>query len=127
METQLKQFRSRTDITPEMIASWHIHWHIPNDHPIKQGGELSHIIQTSHFKMIVKYKEVPDINSKNFIVNVIDIKKDKDDTIVVIVQPSDQSKADHTMYVAGGRSREAVHAVHITNKFFLNFCRIHQN
>ena len=126
METQLKQFRSRTNITPETIASWHIHWHIPNEHPTKHGGELSHTIQTSHFKMIVKYKEIPDINSRNFIVNVIDIEK-KDDTITVIVQPSNQSKADHTMYVAGGRSREAIHSVHINNKFFLNFCRINQN
>lgn len=128
METQLRQVSRKLIITQEIIASWHIHWHIPNEPPTEKDGKLSHTITARDYKMIVEYKDDIDINCKKLIVNVLDIKTNPDDsTITIVVGPSKQSKANHTMYVAGGKSRDAIYAEYIGNKFFLNFCCITQN
>jgi hypothetical protein len=117
------QIEQAAIITQEWIASWHITWHSP-----KNREKLIHVAETDDYTIITEYKDFTHFDSDNIIVNVIDIfYKKEDNSIIITVKPSDQSRADHMMCVTSGKSREAVHAVQITKKSFLNFCKIPKN
>ena len=117
------QIEQAAIITQEWIASWHITWHSP-----KNREKLIHVAETDDYTIITEYKDFTHFDSDNIIVNVIDIfYKKEDNSIIITVKPSDQSRADHMMCVTSGKSREAVHAVKKKKKSFLNFCKIPKN
>ena len=119
---QFKQARRQAIITQEWIASWHIYWHSP-----KNSKDTIQVTETDDYTMITEYKDFTHFDAENIIVNVIDIQKQADNTVIITVKPSNQSRADHMMCIASGKSREAVHAVQIAKKSFLNFCKIPKN
>ena len=99
-----------------------IDWNEEDRNFKKNREKLIHVAETDDYTIITEYKDFTHFDSDNIIVNVIDIfYKKEDNSIIITVKPSDQSRADHMMCVTSGKSREAVHAVQITKKSFLEF------